>query len=339
MDFFKFCFSNRIKSSDMDNNFDFIYIIDKYSNSHQENILLSLIMTQISYYPSKYFTNYTNKLIQERMEIKPRERNISIDTETDFIELNLMSLPSSREIKRFSYKDSFDINDYVSESVDVTPFSTITKNIVDNKILINELKNVEKIIEIYEKKKYSFKLYLYNITKKSILYIIPIMDIYDHNVYNNLEEISKKILDKLSKNTEYLNYFLNPSFNCYEKIISGHLYSSYISVNLSLYLQKIYINNVYLYLYHPLLDKPDYLKNLFKSSIKYDIFSVDIYDDIPSLLHKKIIWIREDEMVEYYPDKDCNCELILCKGHHKIKKKKNIRSYVYTLFTRFPTFS
>ena len=46
-------------------------------------------------------------------------------------------------------------------------------------------------------------------------------------------------------------------------------------------------------------------------------------------------------MIEYY-DYDCDCKCnnindILCAKPHKINRKKNIRSYVHTLFTHIDT--
>ena len=334
MDFFKFCFHRNFskEKSEENKDFDFSRIIEKYSLSHQENILFSLILTQISYYPSYEFDIYFNKIIKSSPKI--RSRNISISNDNDLIELNLYSLNSSRDMNTPRINSDFTYS-YLEENINIIPFSRIAKDYVDTKILENELKCVDSIFKVKSDNNYKFKLMIYNIANRNIIYIVPVLDIINVKLYNNLNKLSQEIITKLQDNENFLSFFLNHYLNYCEKVVTGHLYTSNISVLLALYLQKMFVNNIYLYMFHPSLHNQDYLLNLFKSNIKYDIFSVDNYYNIPSLLHKKIIWIPVNCMEEYCPEQTCDCNII-CGLNHKIKKKKNIRSYVYTLFSRFP---
>ena len=332
MDFFKFCFHRNFskESNEDDNDFDFSRIIEKYSLSHQENILFSIVLIQISYHPNYEFEYYLNKIIKSSP--KMRSRNVSIDNESELIELNLYSLNSTRDIITPRINSDFL---YCNDDINIIPFSRIAKNYVDTKILENELKPVECVFKVKSENNYKFKLMIYNIANRNVIYIVPVLDIMNVKLYNNINSLSHEILNKLQDNEKFISFFLNHYLNYCEKVVTGHLYTSNISVLLALYLQKMFVSNVYLYMFHPLLYKQDYLLNLFKSNIKYDIFSVDNYYNIPSLLHKKIIWIPEKCMKEYYHEQTCDCDII-CGINHKIKKKKNIRSYVYTLFSRFP---
>ena len=186
MDFFKFCFHRNFskENNEDDKDFDFSRIIEKYSLSHQENILFSLVLTQISYYPRFEFDIYLNKVIKSSPKI--RSRNVSISNDNDLIELNLYSLNSSRDMNTprvntdFSFINQEDINQV---DVNIIPFSRIAKDYVDTKIMENELKSVETVFKVKSGNNYKFKLMIYNIANRNIIYIVPVLDIINVKLY------------------------------------------------------------------------------------------------------------------------------------------------------------
>jgi hypothetical protein len=317
MNIFNWCTKPSNDGIDDDNNFNFSKMIDKYSLSHQDNILYSLLVVQLSYYPRRFFENYIDKILKKSPLIKPRLSDVSTDS---FVELNMYSNCScgGNETSRTHYD---------CDPMDVVPFSSIFKEYVDNKIINNELKNSVEIVRITQHDKYRFRLLIYNSIPKKTIYILPQLEIFNGTARDVL---SDEIMAKLVKNKQFVLYFTSNSLDPLEKVVVSHLYSSYISINIALFLQKVYTTNILLYMFHPLMTKTKYLVKLFESQIKYDIFSVDIYNNIPSLLHKKIIWIPENSMRKY--DNEYTCDSILCGKEHKINKKKNIRSYIYTLY-------
>ena len=201
MDFFKFCFHRNFskENNEDDKDFDFSRIIEKYSLSHQENILFSLVLTQISYYPSYEFDIYLNKIIKSSP--KMRSRNVSISNDSELIELNLYSLNSSRDMNTPRITTDFTFSN--QEDVNIIPFSRIAKDYVDTKIIENELKNVESVFKVKNENNYKFKLMIYNIANRNIIYIVPVLDIMNIKLYDDINALSQEIMDKLQDNENF----------------------------------------------------------------------------------------------------------------------------------------
>jgi len=225
------------------------------------------------------------------------------------------------------------------------PFSDISRNFIDNNINNKYIDSKPITIKINKNENYKFHINLFYSHSNHTIYIVPVIDILNDYLLNKLDKYSTKITDITFKNETFLKYILHDCvLSNYNFVIASHLYSTFIGINISLRLNSIYQNKITFFLYHPVFDFSNQTKlwnNLFESDIKTYIFSCEEVNGVQYLFLKNIHWIPIKNMIEYY-DYDCDCKCkhiddILCTKPHKINKKKNIRSYVRTLFTHIET--
>lgn len=225
------------------------------------------------------------------------------------------------------------------------PFSDITRNFIDNNINNKYIDEKPITIKINNTNNYKFYINLFYSHSNQTIYIVPIIDILNDIILNKLDKYSSIITDITFKNEDFLKNILHDCvLSKYKFVITSHLYTTYISINMSLRLNSIYQNKITLFSYHPIFDFNNQIKlwnNLFESNIKTYIFSCEEVSNLQYLFLKNIHIIPVKNMIEYY-DYDCDCKCrhideILCSKIHKINRKKNIRSYVHTLFTHIDT--
>ena len=372
---------NIIDKNNIEYNLSCFYFVNKENSENKRQILLSSVLIQISYYPLFYWNNYYEKF---KVISQPRDRYKSLDCEYDFKEINLFSsIPTHREknnnlndlstnnkmlyetLMGFDEKQCINLNDCKNtntipkndsnSSLDklikykygekLIPFSDITRNFIDNNINNKYIDTKPITIKINNTNNYKFYINLFYSHSNQTIYIIPIIDILNDNVLNKLDKYSNIITDITFKNEDFLKYILHDCIlSNYKFIITSHLYTTYISINISLRLNSIYKNKITFFSYHPIFDFSNQIKlwnNLFESDIKTYIFSCEEVGNLQYLFLKNIHMIPIQNMIEYYDnDYDCECshiDEILCSKIHKINRKKNIRSYVHTLFTHIDT--
>ena len=225
------------------------------------------------------------------------------------------------------------------------PFSDISRNFIDNNINNKYIDTKPITIKINKNENYKFHINLFYSHSNQTIYIIPVIDIINDYLLNKIEKYSTKITDITFKNENFLKYILHDCvLSNYNFVIVSHLYSTFIGINIAIRLNSIYQNKIKFFSYHPVFDFNNQTKlwnNLFESDIKTYIFSCEEVSNLQYLFLKNIHWIPIKNMIEYY-DYDCDCKCnnindILCAKPHKINRKKNIRSYVHTLFTHIDT--
>lgn len=312
------------------------FSISTYLNNELENeynlLLSSSIYIQISYYPSKFWNNYLLSYLDEYN--LPRDRIRSMNTD-EYLELNLATLPTNREINTLKELENNDsINMITSGNTSgnneelIIPFSAVGKLYIDSQIDTQNICHPPKIIVVDRIfGKYECSLYLFKEYKTQELIIVPKVDICSTNVKFNYRSLIVKIM----RNFDFTNYILINRLPTWKLRVCGHLNTTELAYELTHRLHKM-CYTVSIILYEPELDElQNMVSYLLKYKISYLIFTTSSDIANSSYLVRKVVYIPESEMVNYYkysnPSISSPCDI--CTG---VKKKKNIRSYVHTFF-------
>ena len=311
------------------------YLEDKLKKEDLLLLLSGSVYIQISYYPLKYWKKYVHYILDD---VSSRRRTLSIHTENDIWDNDIITLPTSREknnnkkIKNIPENDILNISGEIDIEI-FTPFSSVAKNHIDNLIYNNNIKNNPKILKIQrEEYKYSCYLIIIKEMESNNIFLIPKIEIYSSLF--KLNDYKEDIINSYIENGVILDYIIENRLEGYNINIMGHLSTCIISYNFLKYLRlKYYVSQ--LIIFEPYLEDVqnilidiDKLNN--KDKIKYLIFSTNInITNSPKLLDR-IIYIPQMEMKHYNNNKICGGNLFDVTLQYN--KKKNIRSYVHTLF-------
>ena len=313
------------------------YLKEKISKNNLLLLLSGSVYIQISYYPFKYWKEYLKYISYDD---SPRKRTLSINTENDIGKEEIITLPTTRDIKNIPENDIFNISGELEEGI-FTPFSSIAKNYIDRLIFNRDIEKKPKILKI-KRVEYKYSCYLIvikeNISKN--IYFIPKIEIYSSMI--DIKDYMDEIINNYIENENFLNYIISNRLENWNINIIGHLLTTFISYNFTTYLkEKNY--NPKLIIFEPYLDD---IQNIFmcinkkekiNNKINYLIFSTNINITTSPILLKNIIYIPRIEMINYSINNNKICGSDICNSNifninKPYNKKKNIRSYVHTLF-------
>lgn len=379
MNFFNFCTRDKHQKKAVDTQSLNEYISNQFNVDELEKITMFAILQQVSYYPilfwNKDWKRRYKKIVKKREERNVRSRRISLDSfeighiyeKSDFQEINLFSMPTSREVESplikkidsiqclLSFEENKDKKEYI------IPYSNISTHFIDAKYeldtfpnkpfqykIINEQLNVEFILTIF-------------ITNQEVIFI---PNIYCRDVisYKNLRNVSDKLLEDLMLKEEFTKFIINQSFPEYFSFIFvGHHTSIFLTKGLYQMLKKSF--NQYhfeMYLFQPLIfDDNNFWNDIFRivQERRGFILSFDSPSEINSAYIKYIHFILL-EWVETIPSlnqeqfdvkkcRDCYvqkesglshkhcCFVDFFQDIPNINRKRNIRAFVHLLCNPF----
>lgn len=308
------------------------YLKEKISKNDLLLLLSGSVYMQVSYYPFKYWKNYIKYISNED---SPRKRTLSINTENDIWNYDIITLPTSREfknIKKIPENDILNISCELDNEI-FTPFSSIAKNYIDTLIYNRDIEKNPKILKV-KREEYKYSCYLIVIKESELknIFFIPKIEIYSSTFI--LNENMKEIINSYIENEVILNYIIENRLEGWNINIMGHLFSCLISYNFTKYLKDEKKYDVKLILFEPYLeDVQNILLDIDNKKIvmKYLIFSTNINITLSSKLLERILYIPKFEMINYSSsNKICSGNIFNVTINYN--KKKNIRSYVHTLF-------
>jgi hypothetical protein len=378
MDIFNFCSRGKTQKKAIDNRSLQEYKNNEFNPFEIEKIMMCAILQQVSYYPilfwNKDWKRRHKKMEKKKIERHIRSRRISLDsfelnnsyleTDCDFHEINLFSMPTSRDIEKVPFKKSDSLHDLLSFNENknqkeyIIPYSNVATNFIDGKYELNTFPNKPIQFKIINSEYHIELILTIFITNQEVIFI---PNIYCQEVlsYKKLKEIAPILLNDIFLKEDFIKYIFEfPFQKFFSFFYVGHHTSIFLAKELLNRLSRSFPeNNAEIYLFQPLIfDDNDFWNDIFRMVNKQQayILTFDNPSDINSAYIKyihfiQLEWVKtipslNNETFEIKKCRECHthqqsglyhyhcCLMNLFGDIPHINRKRNIRAFVHLFF-------